>query len=141
VYSRQVETQLHEIERLSVSDYIAQSPHMAALHGKIRVGAIISSSLHLARSVRVAHSHVLCLACACGALTRVVPCVCVWRTHACCLACACGALTRVALRVRGLLCISVSSCLHRLHSLLSFFSHCHFTCSFEVHFFTTVQHT
>ena len=64
MYSRQVETQLHEIERLSVSDYIAQSPHMAALHGKIRVGAIISSSPPRARSVRVAHSRVLCLACA-----------------------------------------------------------------------------
>jgi len=36
VYSRQIESQLHEIERASVHDYVQESPHMAALHSKIQ---------------------------------------------------------------------------------------------------------
>eukprot|EP00038_Savillea_parva_P020732 m.32256 g.32256 ORF g.32256 m.32256 type:complete len:710 (+) comp4878_c0_seq1:290-2419(+) len=36
VYSRQIESQLHEIERASVHDYVKESPNMAGLHGKIR---------------------------------------------------------------------------------------------------------
>lgn len=37
MYSRQIESQLHEIERASVADYVQESPHMAALHSKIQV--------------------------------------------------------------------------------------------------------